>query len=73
MDAGLRFEDWADRYVDVLIDRPLGSRHPRDPEFVYELNYGFVPGTMAPDGEPLESTSWAQMSRWSDVRARSSP
>lgn len=54
MDAGLRFEDWADRYVDVLIDRLLGSRHPRDPEFVYELNYGFVPGTMAPDGEPLD-------------------
>jgi len=21
---------------------------------VYELNYGFVPGTMAPDGEPLD-------------------
>jgi len=22
--------------------------------FVYELNYGFVPGTVAPDGEPLD-------------------
>jgi inorganic pyrophosphatase len=54
MDAGLRFEDWFDRQVEVVIDRPLGSRHPRDPELIYELNYGFVPDTMAPDGEPID-------------------
>lgn len=54
MDLDLRFEDWFDRQVEVVIDRPLGSRHPRDPELVYELNYGFVPGTMAPDGEPVD-------------------
>jgi inorganic pyrophosphatase len=36
------------------VDRPLGSLHPKDSSFVYELNYGFVPGTIAPDGEPLD-------------------
>ena len=32
------------------IDRPLGSRHPRPPEMVYPINYGYVEGVMAGDG-----------------------
>jgi len=40
--------------VSVQIDRPLGSRHP-DHGFIYPLNYGFVPGTCAPDGEELDA------------------
>jgi len=40
--------------VIVCIDRALGSLHP-DHGFVYEVNYGFVPGTLAPDGEPLDA------------------
>lgn len=37
--------------VDIVIDRPLGSRHPEHPDIVYGLNYGYVPGRIAPDGE----------------------
>lgn len=40
--------------VVVNIDRPLGSCHPVH-GFVYEVNYGFVPGTLAPDSEPLDA------------------
>ncbi len=40
--------------VTVIIDRPLGSRHPRY-GFVYPVNYGYVPGTLAPDGEGLDA------------------
>jgi inorganic pyrophosphatase len=40
--------------VSVLIDRPLGSIHPEH-GFFYEVNYGFVFGTLAPDGEPLDA------------------
>ena len=40
--------------VRVRVDRPLGSRHPRH-GFRYELNYGHVPGTLAPDGEELDA------------------
>lgn len=40
--------------VDVVIDRPLGSKHPKH-NFLYESNYGYVPGTMAPDGEELDA------------------
>lgn len=37
--------------VQVVVDRPLGSRHPNHPDIVYEVNYGYVPGVFAPDGE----------------------
>jgi inorganic pyrophosphatase len=40
--------------VDVVIDRPLGSRHP-EWGFVYLVNYGFLPGVPAPDGEELDA------------------
>ena len=29
--------------VNVIIDRPLGSKHPKH-GFVYEANYGFIEG-----------------------------
>lgn len=47
-------EEWLGRDVDVVIDRPLGSRHPRA-GFLYTVNYGFVPGYVAPDGEELDA------------------
>jgi len=40
--------------VRIQMDRPLGSCHP-DHGFQYLLNYGFVPGTRAPDGEELDA------------------
>ncbi len=40
--------------VRVKIDRPLHSKHPKH-GFEYEVNYGFVPGTLAPDGEELDA------------------
>lgn len=40
--------------VHVEIDRPLGSRHPTH-GFEYPVNYGFIPGEPAPDGEWLDA------------------
>jgi len=40
--------------VELVIDRPLGSKHPRY-GFTYESNYGFVPNTQAPDGEEIDA------------------
>ena len=42
------------RRVTVSIDRPLGSLHPRY-GYVYPVNYGFVAGTLSPDGEELDA------------------
>lgn len=39
--------------VEVIIDRPIGSKHPKH-DFVYEANYGYIPGTKAPDEEELD-------------------
>lgn len=36
------------------MDRPLGSNHPKY-GFKYEVNYGFVPNTKAPDGDEIDA------------------
>jgi len=33
------------------IDRPMGSCHPRHPDLFYPVNYGYVPGIIAADGD----------------------
>jgi inorganic pyrophosphatase len=53
VDPDLRAADWIGRRVRALADQPLGLYHPdRGP--VYDVNYGFVPGTRAPDGHPID-------------------
>jgi inorganic pyrophosphatase len=37
-------------HAKVVIDRLKGSRHPRYPEIVYPLDYGYLDGTTAVDG-----------------------
>lgn len=39
---------WMGREVHVVVDRPVGYRHG---DLVYPVNYGFLPGVMAEDGE----------------------
>ncbi len=41
--------------VTVKMDRPLGSVHPKHPEMVYPVNYGFVENTMSSDGAELDA------------------
>ena len=41
--------------VSVVVDRPLGSHHPQYPDIIYTVNYGYVPGVMAPDGEEQDA------------------
>ena len=37
--------------VTVTVDRPLGSRHPEHCDIIYPVNYGYIEGVSAPDGE----------------------
>ena len=39
------------KMVKVIVDRPLGSYHPVHKDMYYPVNYGFVEGIVAPDGE----------------------
>ena len=35
----------------IVIDRPKGSPHPRYPEVIYPLDYGYLEGTISADGD----------------------
>ena len=37
--------------VKVTVDRQLGSFHPKHNDIFYPINYGYVEGVKAPDGE----------------------
>lgn len=41
--------------VTVTVDRPLGSVHPKHPDIYYSVNYGYIEGIMAPDGEEQDA------------------
>jgi inorganic pyrophosphatase len=38
----------------IKIDRPRGSTHPRYPDFIYPLDYGFLEGTTSGDGGGID-------------------
>lgn len=44
------YSDIIGKTVDCVIDRPLGSTHPRHGSLVYPVNYGYVKGIMGGDG-----------------------
>ncbi|MCM1544571.1 MAG: inorganic pyrophosphatase [Ruminococcus sp.] len=41
--------------VEVIVDRPLGSCHPNHKDMYYPINYGYVKGIIAPDGEEQDA------------------
>lgn len=36
------------------IDRPRGTPHPRYPNFIYPLDYGYLEGTQSSDGQGID-------------------
>lgn len=49
----MNITDYLGEKVDVIIDRPLGSKHPKH-GFIYEVNYGYLPNTKSKDGEEID-------------------
>ncbi|MBO5359234.1 MAG: inorganic pyrophosphatase [Clostridia bacterium] len=41
--------------VKVIIDRPLGTYHPEHKDLFYSVNYGYIEGIIAPDGEEQDA------------------
>jgi inorganic pyrophosphatase len=39
---------------EIVIDRPKGSHHPRYPELVYPVDYGYLKNTTAMDGGGID-------------------
>lgn len=40
--------------IEIKIDRPIGSAHPKHLDLVYPINYGYIPGVLGGDGEELD-------------------
>ena len=38
----------------IIIDRPKGSRHPKYPDCIYPLDYGYLEGTSSMDGGGID-------------------
>lgn len=41
--------------VEVIVDRPLGTYHPKYKDIYYSVNYGYVEDIIAPDGEEQDA------------------
>lgn len=39
---------------DIVIDRPKGTTHPRFPDFVYKVDYGYLKETTSMDGAGID-------------------
>ena len=39
---------------EIVIDRPKHSRHPKYPEMIYPLDYGYLAGTSSMDGKGVD-------------------
>ena len=54
---GNNFWEYLDRLVAasrLVIDRPRESRHPRYPDLIYPVEYGYLEGTTTVDGGGLD-------------------
>ena len=49
----MNIKEYLNKNIEVIIDRPLGSKHPKH-DFIYPVNYGYVPNTISGDGEELD-------------------
>lgn len=47
-------KEYLNKPITIKIDCPLGSHHPKH-NFIYPVNYGYVPGTINSDGEELDA------------------
>lgn len=43
------------KLVKVTVDRQLGTSHPRFPNIIYPINYGYIDGTIGGDGMPIDA------------------
>lgn len=57
MEDKLKFKSELEKLLSsnkVIIDRPKGSAHPRYPEYIYPLDYGYIEGTKSQDGGGID-------------------
>ena len=59
----------------VIIDRPRGSAHPRYPQVIYPLDYGYLENTASMDGSGIgvfiDSSGEAKFFNWMEFTSES--
>lgn len=53
MDYWTTLEELVNKH-EIVIDRCKGQPHPRYPDFIYPVDYGFLKGTTAVDGNGID-------------------
>ena len=43
------------KIITVTVDRKLGTAHPNHPDMIYQVNYGYIHGIFASDGEEQDA------------------
>ena len=41
-------------YSEIVIERPKGTAHPKYPNFIYQIDYGYLKGTSSMDSEGID-------------------
>ena len=49
----LNYKNYLNQKIKVKVDRKLGDKHP-EYEYIYSLNYGYIPNTESEDGEEID-------------------
>lgn len=50
----MNIKEYLNKEITIKIDRPLGTKHPKH-NFIYSVNYGYVPNTTSGDGEEIDA------------------
>ena len=50
----MNIKEYLNKEITIKIDRPLGTKHPKH-NFIYPVNYGYVPNTTSGDGEEIDA------------------
>ena len=49
-----KYRFYLNKEVLVKVDRKLGEKHPNF-DFIYPVNYGYIPNTLSEDGEEIDA------------------
>ena len=54
------------------VDRPIGSIHPKHAALHYPINYGYIEGILAADGEEQDAYIFGTDQHWNNLKEKSS-
>ena len=52
---------------EIVIDRPKGTAHPKYPDFIYKVDYGYLKNTSSMDGAGIDVWFWRKEDRCYNV------